>query len=69
MTARTPFPAIASLGFVLLCLPAFAQAPWSGYDKGVRWEKSLEAAQTRAAKEHKPILFFQLVGDLDKDGC
>jgi hypothetical protein len=35
----------------------------------VRWEKSLDAAKERAAKEGKPILLYQLVGDLDKEGC
>lgn len=43
--------------------------PWDGYNKGVRWEESLEAAKKRAAVEGKPILLYQLVGDLDKEGC
>ena len=43
--------------------------PWKGYQKGVRWEESLDDAKARAAKEGKPILFYQLVGDLDKEGC
>ena len=38
-------------------------------DRGIRWEKSLKAARLRAAREGKPILFHQLVGDLDKEGC
>ncbi|HKB17044.1 MAG TPA: hypothetical protein VKF62_13340 [Planctomycetota bacterium] len=32
----------------------------------VRWEPSLEAAQSRAAAEGKPILFFHLLGRLDE---
>jgi hypothetical protein len=40
-----------------------------GYNKGVKWEESLQAAVTRARKEQKPILLFQLVGDLKKEGC
>ncbi len=58
---------------ILLALPALARAqeasPWPGYDQGIRWEKSLEEALLRAAKEGKPVLFHQLVGDLDKEGC
>jgi hypothetical protein len=42
---------------------------WRGYNRGVRWEKSLAAAQERAAREGKPILLYQLVGDLNREGC
>ena len=42
---------------------------WKPYNKGVKWEKSLDEAKARAAKEGKPILLYQLVGDLDKEGC
>jgi hypothetical protein len=35
----------------------------------VRWEWSLLKAKRRAAGERKPILLYQLVGDLDKEGC
>jgi len=35
----------------------------------VTWEKSIEEAKRRAARESKPILLYQLVGDLDKEGC
>ncbi len=45
------------------------QADWTQYNKGVRWEKSLDAAKKRAAKEGKAILFHQLAGDMDKEGC
>jgi hypothetical protein len=43
--------------------------PWIGIAGGVKWEKSLDDAKRRAAKEGKPILLYQLVGDLDKEGC
>ncbi len=49
--------------------PKKGPKPWAGYDQGVRWEKSLDAAKARAAREGKPILFYQLVGDLDREGC
>jgi len=35
----------------------------------VKWEASLDEARKRAARENKPILLYQLVGDLDKEGC
>jgi hypothetical protein len=44
-------------------------AAWKPYNKGVKWEASLDDAKARAAKEGKPILLYQLVGDLDKEGC
>jgi hypothetical protein len=37
--------------------------------RGVRREKSLDDALRIAAKEKKPVLLFQLVGDLDREGC
>lgn len=43
--------------------------PWQGYNQGVRWEASLDAALKRAAQENRPVLLYQLVGDLDKEGC
>ena len=61
---------MAAIG-VLLASAATARAgdSWKDYDKGIRWEKSFDAAKARAAREGKPILFHQLVGDLDKEGC
>jgi hypothetical protein len=66
--------ALAAAAFLGLAAPAWAQAGvkqtgWKGYNRGVRWEKSLDDAKARAAKEAKPILLYQLVGDLDKEGC
>jgi hypothetical protein len=55
--------------YAAVTLLVLAQAAWDGYDKGIKWEKSLDAAVERAKKEKKPILFHQLVGDLDKEGC
>jgi hypothetical protein len=42
---------------------------WSGYNKVVVWEKSPAEAQERARRDGKLILYFQLVGDLDLEGC
>jgi len=59
--------------FACLLIASAAQAqdakPWALYDRGVRWEKSLDDALARAAKEGKPVLFHQLAGDMDKEGC
>lgn len=43
--------------------------PWPLYDQGVKWERDLEAACRRAARENKPVMLFQLVGDLDREFC
>lgn len=43
--------------------------PWSGYNQGVRWEASLEDARKKAEKTGRPILLYQLVGDLSAEGC
>ncbi len=56
---------------ILLAVAGVAQAqePWKDYNRGIQWEKSLDEAKARAAREGKPILFHQLVGDMDKEGC
>ena len=51
------------------CCSAEGVKPWPGYNKVVQWETSLGDAQKRAREEHKPILFFLMVGDLDLEGC
>jgi hypothetical protein len=43
--------------------------PWDGYNKGVEWTQSNDKAFARAKKEKRPLLFFHLVGDMDKGGC
>ncbi len=63
-----------ALACLLVASAAYAQGsqeckPWPLYNKGVRWEKSLDDALARAAKDGKPVLFHQLAGDLDKEGC
>jgi hypothetical protein len=57
------------MSIVMLGVLFWGGEEWEDYDRGIRWEKSLDAAKLRAAREGKPILFHQLVGDLDKEGC
>jgi hypothetical protein len=35
----------------------------------VKWEDEEKFAWSRAKDEKKIVMYFQLVGDLDKDGC
>ncbi len=51
------------------CCSANTPKPWPGYDEAVRWEKSLDEAQKKARAGKKLILYYVLVGDLDKEGC
>ncbi len=43
--------------------------PWKGYNKGIVWEKDEESAWAEAKKSRKLVLYFELVGDLDMEGC
>lgn len=43
--------------------------PWALMNRGVHWEATPEAAMERAAREKKTVMLFQLVGDLDREGC
>ena len=45
----------------------FATLPKKGINPD--WDKGLQAALDRARKEKKLVMFFQLVGDLDLEGC
>jgi len=42
---------------------------WDGYDKGVVWERSVQAAMARAKKERRLVMLWHLVGDADLEGC
>jgi len=61
--------ALVVLGVLLTATAAWAREEWKDYGKGIQWEKSLDSAKLRAIKEGKPLLFHQLVGDMDKEGC
>ena len=43
--------------------------PWPEYNKGVLWKRTLEEAQAESKSSGKPIMIFQLVGDMDMEGC
>ena len=44
---------------------------WEGYsrDKGIRWHYSVDEAMRLARAEGKLVLWYHVVGDLDKEGC
>ena len=43
--------------------------PWSGYNRGVHWETSLDEALKKAEQTGKPVMLHQLVGDMKAEGC
>ena len=43
--------------------------PWKPYNKFVKWEESPEVAYKKSEKDLKLVLLFDLVGNLDKEGC
>ena len=53
------------------CCDKGSPRPWKNYNKiGVTWTQPMEAAAKQAArKTGKLLMVFQLVGDMDKEGC
>ncbi len=50
------------------CCKGGVAAAWPGYNKGILWRQDDKAwADARTAK--KLVMVFELVGDLDKEGC
>ncbi len=43
--------------------------PWADYNKGIRWSQPAVEAVEQARRDNKLLMIFQLVGDLDKEGC
>jgi hypothetical protein len=46
-----------------------SKVDWEGYTKGVRWHRSLDEARAMARERSKLVFHYQVVGDLDKEGC
>jgi hypothetical protein len=46
-----------------------SKKPWGGYRRGILWHTDLEEAKSIAGKSHKLILYYQIVGALNKEGC
>lgn len=45
-------------------------APWEGYAKlDLAWQPDLDAAMEIARRSDRLVLYFQVVGNLDKEGC
>ena len=70
---KTPILAIGILAGMAAAATA-QNAPaqpraWSGYNRGVRWEASLEEALKKAEQTGKPVMLHQLVGDMKAEGC
>lgn len=52
------------------CCDANGVRPWKSYNKvGVMWTQPMDAAVKQARKTGKLLMVFQLVGDMDKEGC
>ena len=43
--------------------------PWADYNKGVKWSQPAVESVEKARRENKLLMVFQLVGDVDKEGC
>lgn len=48
---------------------AKSRRPWAGYRRGVLWHTEVAEAKTLAKARKKWILYYQVVGDLNKTGC
>jgi len=51
------------------CCDGKGPKPWAGYNKGVQWVQTMDDAVKKARDETRILMVFQLVGDLDKEGC
>ena len=51
------------------CCDEKGPKPWPGYNKGVQWVQAMDSALKKARDENRILMVFQLVGDLDKEGC
>lgn len=51
------------------CCDGKTPYPWAEYNKGVQWSQPAVETVERARRENRLIMFFQVVGDLDKEGC
>lgn len=68
---------LAAALLVAMAVPAAAQSdakpvkppPWTSYNRGIKWETSLDLALKKAAETGKPVLLHQLVGDMKAEGC
>jgi hypothetical protein len=60
---------LAGMAAVAAAQSASKPEPWSGYNRGVHWENSLDEALKKAAETGKPVMLHQLVGDMKAEGC
>ena len=60
---------LAGMAAVAAAQNAPQPGPWSGYNRGVHWEASLDEALKKAEETGKPVMLHQLVGDMKAEGC
>ena len=62
---------MASAGVLVLALGGLASAeePGKPAAPGLAWVGTWEKAQEQAFREHKLVLHFSLIGNLDKPDC
>lgn len=52
------------------CCDSKRPRPWPDYNrKGVKWTQPMDAAVKKARETNRLLMVFQLVGDMDKEGC
>jgi len=49
--------------------PSGSWKPWTGYNRGILWHTDVEEAKRLARHSNRNLLYFQVVGDLYKEGC
>ena len=52
------------------CCDSGKPRPWPQYNRvGVRWTQPMDAAVKKARESRKLVMVFQLVGDMNMEGC
>lgn len=48
---------------------SLSKNPWDGYRRGILWHTDMAETKELAAKSKRLILYYQIVGELSKEGC
>jgi len=46
-----------------------SKSPWDGYRRGILWHTDMGETKELAGKSKRLILYYQIVGELSKEGC